>query len=89
MRRDLSLLLDAGVLFADLKATALKQDRKLLKEVNLFDVYEGKKLPNGKKSYALSFTFQHPDKTLTDKVVDKTMQKIITAFGKGFNATLR
>lgn len=89
MRRDLSVLLDNNVQFTDLKAAALKQDRKLLKDVNLFDVYEGKKLPEGKKSYALSFTFQHPDKTLTDKVVDKTMHKIIATFTKQFSAELR
>lgn len=89
MRRDLSLLLNQETAFADLKATAIKLDRKLLKEVGLFDVYEGKKLPAGKKSYAVSFKFQHPEKTLTDKQVDKTMKRIIAEFQKEFNAELR
>ena len=89
MRRDLSLLLDNQIQFGQIEELARKVDRKLLKDVNLFDVYEGKNLPKGKKSYAVSFTFQHPDKTLTDKQVDKIMQKMIKELGNQLNAELR
>ena len=89
MRRDLSLLLNKNVPFSSVKELAVKVDRKLLKNVNLFDVYEGKNLPEGKKSYAVSFTFQHADKTLTDKQVDKVMQKMIKELGTELGAELR
>jgi len=89
MRRDLSLLLDNQIQFGQIEELARKVDRKLLKDVNLFDVYEGKNLPKGKKSYAVSFTFQHADKTLTDKQVDKIMQKMIKELGSQLNAELR
>jgi phenylalanyl-tRNA synthetase beta chain len=89
MRRDLSLLLDQNVGFAQVKEVALKVDRKLLQSVNLFDVYEGKNLPEGKKSYAVSFIFQHAEKTLTDKQVDKVMQKMIAELNKQLGAELR
>jgi phenylalanyl-tRNA synthetase beta chain len=89
MRRDLSLLVNNDIQFSQIKELAQKIDRKLLKEVNLFDVYEGKNLPNGKKSYAVSFVFQHADKTLTDKQVDKIMQKMIKELGSQLNAELR
>ncbi|MGB0391475.1 MAG: phenylalanine--tRNA ligase subunit beta, partial [Salibacteraceae bacterium] len=89
MRRDLSLLLNKNVSFAQVNEVAAKVDRKLLQTVNLFDVYEGKNLPEGKKSYAVSFTFQHADKTLTDKQVDKVMQKMIAELNKQLGAELR
>ena len=89
MRRDLSLLLDQKVSFAQISEVANKVDRKLLQSVNLFDVYEGRNLPEGKKSYAVSFTFQHAEKTLTDKQVDKVMKKMIAELNKQLEAELR
>jgi phenylalanyl-tRNA synthetase beta chain len=76
MRRDFSLLLDKSVSFQEIEEVARKTDRKLLKEVNLFDVYEGDKLPEGKKSYAVSFYFQDEEKTLKDDQIDKIMESI-------------
>jgi len=77
VRRDLSMLIDKSVTFGQLKQIAQKTERKLLQEVNVFDVYEGDKLPAGKKSYALSFILQDTEKTLTDRAIDSTMQKLI------------
>ena len=77
VRRDLSLFIDGAVSFNQLKQIALKTEKSLLKEVNVFDVYEGDKLPKGKKSYALSFILQDEEKTLTDKQIDSVMQRII------------
>ncbi|MFV0530626.1 MAG: phenylalanine--tRNA ligase subunit beta [Flavobacteriales bacterium] len=88
-RKDLALLIDQNVRFNDLYHTAFQTERHLLKKVNLFDVYEGKNLPQGKKSYALSFELQDHNKTLNDKQIDKTMSKLITAFEKQFGAELR
>ena len=89
MRRDLALLIDKAVAYSSIKELASKQDRKLLKEVNLFDVYEGKNLPEGKKSYAVSFQFQDETKTLVDKQIDKVMTKIIGSLEKELGAQLR
>lgn len=89
VRRDFALLIDDNVHFEVLKETALKTDRKILKEVRLFDVYQGKNLEKGKKSYGLSFTFQDNAKTLTDKQVDKVMGKLKQNFEKEFGAQLR
>ncbi len=89
VKRDLALLLDSDVKFADIYNAAKQSERKLLKAVNLFDVYEGDKLPEGKKSYAVSFILQDNDKTLVDKVVDKIMSKLIKTFEKQFGAELR
>jgi phenylalanyl-tRNA synthetase beta chain len=89
VRRDLSLLLDRAVRFEDLRKAALQAERKLLQEVGLFDVYEGDKLPSGKKSYAMSFVLQDSDKTLTDEQVDKAMGRIRQALEKEFAAVLR
>ncbi len=86
--RDLALLLDKGVKFADVEAVIRKAERKLLKEVRLFDVYEGKNLPVGKKSYAVAMKLQDNEKTLTDKQIDSSMQRIIDAL-KAFGAELR
>ncbi|MDZ7848509.1 MAG: hypothetical protein U5L96_18145 [Owenweeksia sp.] len=68
---------------------AEKTERKLLRSVNLFDVYEGKNLPEGKKSYALSFILRDDEKTLNDKQVDQVMEKILNSFVKEFEAELR
>lgn len=89
VRRDLSLLLDNAVTFAALERVARQSERKLLREVALFDVYEGDKLPEGKKSYALSFILQDEEMTLTDDQVEKAMGRIREAFGKELGAELR
>lgn len=79
VRRDLALLIDKGVAFAQIAETVRKAERKLLKDVTLFDVYEGKNLPEGKKSYAIAITLQDDEKTLNDRQIDAVMQKIIKA----------
>jgi len=89
VRRDLSMLVDTAVTFGQLKQIAGRTDKKLLKEVNVFDVYVGDKLPAGKKSYALSFTLQDTEKTLTDKAIDATMQKLIYNLDKEAGAEIR
>ena len=89
VKRDLSLLLDQAVKFADLERIAFESERGLLKEVQLFDIYEGKKLPEGKKSYALSFILQSDESTLKDKQIEKTMLKLQTAFEEKLKAELR
>ncbi|MGF7038012.1 phenylalanine--tRNA ligase subunit beta [Mucilaginibacter lappiensis] len=89
VRRDLSMLIDKSVSFGQLKQIAQKTERKLLKEVSVFDVYEGDKLPAGKKSYALSFVIQDIEKTLTDKTIDAIMQKLIYNLGKEAGAEIR
>lgn len=89
VRRDLSMLIDKNVSFGALKQIAQKTERKLLKEVNVFDVYEGDKLPAGKKSYALSFIIEDIEKTLTDKAIDGIMQKLIYNLEKEAGAEIR
>jgi phenylalanyl-tRNA synthetase beta chain len=89
VRRDFSLLLDKPVTFNEIEAIAYNVDRKILREVNLFDVYEGDKLPEGKKSYAVSFSFQDEEKTLKDNQVDKLMEGIRTKLESQLNAELR
>lgn len=89
VRRDLSLLLDGAVHFTMLKKLAFDAERKLLREVDLFDVYQGDKLPAGKKSYALSFHFQDAEKTLTDEQVEKAMGRIRHALEHGAGAEVR
>ncbi|WP_316744472.1 phenylalanine--tRNA ligase subunit beta [Pedobacter antarcticus] len=89
VRRDLSMLVDAGVTFEQLKAVAFKTEKKLLKQVQVFDVYVGDKLPEGKKSYALNFTLQDDQQTLTDKQIDSVMQKIIANLEQSAKAEIR
>ena len=79
VRRDLALLIDKDVTFASIVETVRKADRKLLKDVSLFDVYEGKNLPAGKKSYGIAITLQDDEKTLNDHQIDSVMQKVIKA----------
>lgn len=88
-RRDFALLVDEHITFEDLKSAARNVERKILTHINLFDVYEGKNLPEGKKSYGLSFHFSDPNKTLTDKYIDKVMSKLKNCFEKEFGASLR
>ena len=87
--RDLALLVDKTVQFAQIEAIAYQSERKLLKDVRLFDVYEGKNLPAGKKSYAVNFILQDESKTLNDKAIDAIMQKLIQNLTKQLNAELR
>ncbi|XRE44588.1 Phenylalanyl-tRNA synthetase beta chain [Tenacibaculum discolor] len=89
VKRDLALLLDNKVEFKEIYNLAFQSERKLLKEVDLFDVYEGDKLPEGKKSYAVSFVLQDENKTLADKQIDKIMQKLQQTFEKSLDAVLR
>jgi phenylalanyl-tRNA synthetase beta chain len=89
VRRDLSLLINKDIAFSQLEAIALKSERSLLKEVSVFDVYEGEKLPENKKSYALSFLLQDEEKTLTDKQIDSVMSKLIGIFEKELGAEIR
>jgi len=89
VRRDLSLLIDLSVTFETLKAIAFKTDKKLIKDVGVFDVYEGDKLPEGKKSYALNFILQDEEQTLTDKQIDNTMQKLMANLTQQAGAEIR
>ena len=89
VRRDLALLVNNEVLFSELQNIALRTDKNLLKEVSLFDVYQGDKVADGKKSYALSFVFRDEEKTLTDKIVDKAILKIFKSLEHQLKAELR
>lgn len=89
MRRDFSLLLDEKVRFSEIEQLAKNADKKILKNVRLFDVYEGKNLEEGKKSYAVSFHFQDAEQTLKDQTVDAIMQKIRTQLEEKLGAQLR
>lgn len=89
VKRDFALLVDKQVEFADLARAAFETERKLLKNVYLFDVYEGKNLEPGKKSYALSFILQDPDNTLKDKQIEAIMQRLQKTFEDKFGAKLR
>mgnify|MGYP001250247005 CR=1 FL=1 len=89
VRRDLSLLIDKSVSFKTLENIALKVDKEILKSVNLFDVYVGENLPKGKKSYALSFIMSDDTKTLTDKKIDKVMDKLMESFKNKIGAEVR
>ncbi|WP_443939840.1 phenylalanine--tRNA ligase subunit beta [Pedobacter sp. MW01-1-1] len=89
VRRDLSLLIDQAVTFESLRSIAFKTDKKLIKEVGVFDVYMGDKLPAGKKSYALNFILQDEEQTLTDKQIEQTMQKLIGNLTQQAGAEIR
>jgi phenylalanyl-tRNA synthetase beta chain len=89
VRRDFALLLDEAVNFESIYNLARQCERKLLKDINLFDVYQGKNLPKGKKSYAVSFILQDEHKTLTDKQIDKIMNNLQQSFEKELGAELR
>jgi phenylalanyl-tRNA synthetase beta chain len=89
VRRDLALLIDHSVTYESIYAIAKQNEKNLLKEVNLFDVYEGSKLPEGKKSYALSFIIQDNTKTLTDSQIDRIMTKLQKSFETELGAILR
>ena len=89
VRRDLALLLDKSVTFAQVEEQIRRSEKKLLREVALFDVYEGKNLPDGKKSYAVSMTIQDAEKTLNDRQIEAVMNKIIDNLKKNLGAELR
>jgi len=89
VRRDFALLVDNKIDYKQIEEIANQTEKRLLQSVNLFDVYQGEKLPEGKKSYAISFKFQDEHNTLTDKQVDKIMQKLQQRFEKDLQAELR
>ena len=89
VRRDLALLLDESVSYADLQAAAFKAGKKLIRQVTLFDVYRGDKIPAGKKQYALSFVIQDLEKTLTDQDVERVVEKLLSTYQNQFGAILR
>ena len=89
VRRDLALLIDKSIRFEEIEKLAFQTEKSLLKKINIFDVYEGEKIAEDKKSYAVGFILQSPFKTLTDKLIDKTMNKLINVFEKDLNAKIR
>ncbi|MFN5325528.1 MAG: phenylalanine--tRNA ligase subunit beta [Bacteroidota bacterium] len=89
VHRDLSMILDRNIRYSELEKLAFQTDKGLLREVGLFDVYEDAKLGENKKSYALSFVLRDDEKTLTDKEIDKAMQRIMDAFEREMGAVIR
>ncbi|MCX6236994.1 MAG: phenylalanine--tRNA ligase subunit beta [Bacteroidia bacterium] len=89
VKRDLALLIDKEVQFSTIKALAFKAERQILRSVNIFDVYEGPNLPEGKKSYAVSFILQDEEKTLNDKQIEKTMSRLINVYEREVGAQIR
>jgi phenylalanyl-tRNA synthetase beta chain len=89
VRRDLSFVVDKKISFAEMKELVLATEKSLIKDIIAFDVYEGDKIPEGKKAYALGFTLLDGAKTLTDEEIDKTMTKLIVAFESKFEAVIR
>jgi phenylalanyl-tRNA synthetase beta chain len=89
VRRDLALLVDKDISFEQIRNLARQTERKLLKDVGLFDVYEGDKISADKKSYAVSFILRDEEKTLNDKIIDKTMKKLVSSFEKELGARIR
>lgn len=89
VRRDLALLINKDISFDDIRKLAYKTEKKLLRSVDLFDVFEGEKIGKDKRSYAVSFIFRDDDRTLTDKITDKIMKRLIATFEKELNASIR
>jgi phenylalanyl-tRNA synthetase beta chain len=89
VKRDLALLLDRGVKFSQIKDIALRTEKNILHEVNLFDVYENDSLGKNKKSYAVSFILRDELKTMTDKNIDRIMNNLIRAFETELGAVIR
>ena len=89
VKRDLAVLIDENVAYADLCRAAQKSVKKILKQVSLFDVYRGDKIPEGKKQYAINFVLQDSEKTLTDQEVEKAMSRLLATFQNQFGAVLR
>ena len=89
VRRDLSLVIDKIISFEQIEKIAIKNEKNLLQTVNVFDVYEGENLGEGKKSYSVSYILQDFEKTLTDDIIDKTMQRLINAYERELGAVIR
>lgn len=89
VRRDLAIVLDESVSYAEIHKAAFKTAKKILRQLTLFDVYRGEKIGEGKKQYALGFVFQDPEKTLTDEIIEKLMAKLLSTFQNQFGAVLR
>ena len=89
VRRDLSLVVDKSVLFAQIEEIARKTEKNILSNVSVFDVYEGDKIENGKKAYAISFMLTDSEKTLTDEQIEKIMSRLIKAFETEIAANIR
>jgi phenylalanyl-tRNA synthetase beta chain len=89
VRRDLAMLVGADLQFDSIQKLSFLENKKILKDVSLFDVYEGDKIEAGKKSYAVSFTFQDKDKTLTDQDVDKVMTRLMTKLESELKVQIR
>lgn len=89
VKRDLALMLDKEVKFSTIKELAFKTEKQILRSVNIFDVYEGEKLPEGKKSYAVSFILRDDEKTLNDKQIEKVVDKLINVYVREVGATIR
>jgi phenylalanyl-tRNA synthetase beta chain len=89
VKRDLSLVLDAPVIFDEIRSLILDTEKRLIKSIGVFDVYEGENIPKGKKAYALSFTLQDEHKTLTEDEIETTMQRLIKAFEQKLGAVIR
>ena len=89
VKRDLALLVDNAVTFAQIESAVRQAGGKLLSDIELFDVYEGKNLPEGKKSYAITFSLQDPEKTLNDKQIDAAVKRIVDNLAAKCKATLR
>lgn len=89
VRRDLSLVIDKSVKFEDIRRLSLKLERKLINSLRVFDVYEGDKIGENEKAYAVSFFLQDQEKTLTDKIIDKTMSRLIQGFERELGAVIR
>jgi len=89
VRRDLALVLDQSVTYEELEKAAYLVEKNILRGVSLFDIYQGDKIGPGKKSYAMSFILRDDEKTLTDEIIEKTMERILNAFKEKFQATIR
>ena len=89
VRRDLALLLSNEITYSQMQELAYQTEKKLLKDVNLFDVYEGEKLEAGKKSYAISFLLQDENSTLNEKQIQKIMEKLMTNYKEKLGAVIR
>lgn len=89
VKRDLSLVIDKSTKFEDIRKLSLKYERNLVNRINVFDVYEGDKIDENKKAYAISFYLQDQEKTLTDKVIDKTMNRLMGGFERELGAIIR
>ena len=89
VRRDLSLVIDKSLDFKNIFDVVRKTERKLIKELDIFDVYEGNSLEENKKAYSLKFILEDKEKTLTDKLIDKTMKRLMSAFERELGALIR